>query len=156
MLYKLVVIFFAAAHGLPGAYKKRAKSAERLHALGMELDTLKDALERTTGPKCCECKMSRQLMDRIRIHWEDIFTGIRTASPFVSYHLDRYTHCFEQAKSIREDGTKESCHATCEPYGTYTSGQKKHVTCHAYPSSTYKFVPPHILREFCYILLEEY
>ena len=116
MLYKLVVIFFAAAHGLPGAYKKHEKSAERLHAL-----------ERTTGPKCCECKMSRQLMDRIRIHWEDIFTGIRTASPFVSYHLDRYTHCFEQAKSIREDGTKESCHATCKPYGTYY--QKEYVEC---------------------------
>ena len=40
MLYKLVFIFFAAAHGLPAAYTKRAKSAERLHALEKELDAL--------------------------------------------------------------------------------------------------------------------
>ncbi len=101
MLYKLVVIFFAAAHGLPGAYKKRAKSAERLHAL-----------ERTTGPKCCECEISREFTWKMM----DDF----------SLSVPR-TECWEQAESIREDGKKESCHATCEPYGTYI--HKVHVDC---------------------------
>ena len=74
MLYKLVLIFFAAAHGLPGAYKKHAKSAS-LHAF-----------ERTTGPKCCEC-----------------ITG--------TLENDLET-CVVQAKSIRDNGKKESCYAT--------------------------------------------
>ena len=96
MLYKLVVIFFAAAHGLPAAYKKHEKSAERLHAL-----------ERTTGPKCCECKMSRQFK--------------------ITSNVVEYTHCFEPAESIRDDGKKESCRETCKGYGKYTS--KYHRIC---------------------------
>ena len=107
MLYKLVVIFFAAAHGLPAAYKKHEKSAERLHAL-----------ERTTGPKCCECKMSRQF---------------KITSNVFNTPRGQYTHCFEPAESISDDGKKESCDATCKPYGTYTSGEKGHFDCTAYP-----------------------
>ena len=124
MLYKLVVIFFAAAHGLPGAYKKRAKSAERLHAL-----------ERTTGPKCCECKMSWRFKDILE--WKVLSKrekeNIRRITRVNFGQLDQYTHCFEPAESISDDGKKESCDATCKPYGTYTSGEKGHFDCTAYP-----------------------
>ena len=134
MLYKLVVIFFAAAHGLPGAYKKHAKSAERLHAL-----------ERTTGPKCCECKMSRQ--------FKDITEGV-SHTLYQEYAgkavPESWSHCFEPASSIDAYGKKESCHRTCYGYGTYTPGQTRHVDCNAYKYSP--SLPSHILRVSCHML----
>ena len=57
MLYKLVVIFLAAAHALPAAYKNHAKSAGRLHALEKELDALKHVAEPRMERRTCieEC-----------------------------------------------------------------------------------------------------
>ena len=121
MLYKFVLVFFAAAHGLPGAYKKRAKSAS-LHAF-----------ERTTGPKCCECEMSKQMLPtRIAVLKKQMVASV-TASDYkkadkMLSRLISKTHCFEQAKSIREDGTKESCHATCK-YRFSTYYEKEHAEC---------------------------